>query len=264
MRHAIASFVIASLWLTGGRAVGQLQWSTQHVGHDARASETEFLAEFPFVNGGSTAVHLQPPQASCGCTAPKLDRTTYDPGESGVVRATFRFGGRSGVRHTTVTIRSDDPKQPTATLTIEVRIPDLFRCSEREVAWDNQSREPRKVTLTAEGTEPVLLSVSGTANKNFAAELAMVEAGRVYTLTVTPSQECKLGARGSISLIASRASVAEPRTIEVPVRFGSLLKRGVTVDRTLRRQEPNQEAKVGTTPGSPGSIRRSEPGKKPE
>ena len=61
-------------------------------------------------------------RASCGCTAATLDKTTYAPGEQGVVDVTFTFDGRTGpqVKYVTVTTAGPDPQEHLLTLTVDI------------------------------------------------------------------------------------------------------------------------------------------------
>jgi hypothetical protein len=77
---------------------------------------------FKFTNTGNAPLDITDSKGSCSCTAPKLERTTYQPGESGVIRVTYNPHGRRGLQHTKVTVASNDASRPSVTLELQADI----------------------------------------------------------------------------------------------------------------------------------------------
>lgn len=87
--------------------------------HDfGRVSDLDQLhAEFPFRNGGSGRLVIDDVKPSCGCTTTKLTRTEFAPGEGDSIGVDYHPVGR-GPQGKTITVRSNDPDQPTIVLRI--------------------------------------------------------------------------------------------------------------------------------------------------
>ena len=74
--------------------------------------------DFTLTNTGKNPLYIRKTKASCGCTAVTLGNKTLEPGEKTVIRATFDSAGKSGRQYKTVTIITNDPKNPETILTI--------------------------------------------------------------------------------------------------------------------------------------------------
>jgi Protein of unknown function (DUF1573) len=90
---------------------------TQHdfgkVNEGEKASYT-----FRFVNKGEGELLIKDVKSSCGCTAALLSSSNIKPGQEGTIKVEFDTKNRSGKNSKTVTVQSNDPKDPTKILTI--------------------------------------------------------------------------------------------------------------------------------------------------
>jgi hypothetical protein len=69
--------------------------------------------EFEFTNTGRDKLVIQNVQPSCGCTGVVAnEKKEYMPGETGTIKFTFNTEGRMGVNEKTLTITSNDVKNP--------------------------------------------------------------------------------------------------------------------------------------------------------
>ncbi|MFZ0456089.1 MAG: DUF1573 domain-containing protein [Ignavibacteriaceae bacterium] len=73
---------------------------------------------FKFVNQGNSVLNIQDIKTSCGCTAALVSSKTVKPGEDGTIKVELNTKGHTGKMVRTVTVKSNDPKAPTSTLTI--------------------------------------------------------------------------------------------------------------------------------------------------
>jgi len=73
---------------------------------------------FNFANKGSSVLTIKDIRTSCGCTAALLSQDNIDPGQEGTIKVELDTKNRSGKMSRTVTISSNDPKDPTKILTI--------------------------------------------------------------------------------------------------------------------------------------------------
>jgi len=87
------------------------------------AIEGEILDwQVDFVNTGKDKLVIKDVKTSCGCTAAVVSGKNLEPGEKGNLRIELDTAKRSGKMTRTVTLLSNDPEQPSQTITLEVNI----------------------------------------------------------------------------------------------------------------------------------------------
>ena len=77
--------------------------------------------EFRFTNTGNEPLLVQKPKSSCGCTIPSWPKEPILPGESDVIKVTYRTN-RVGNINKTVTVTSNAIANPTVVLRIKGRV----------------------------------------------------------------------------------------------------------------------------------------------
>ena len=77
--------------------------------------------EFRFTNTGNEPLLIQKPKSSCGCTIPSWPNEPILPGESDVIKVTYRTN-RPGAINKTVTVTSNALKNSTVVLRIKGRV----------------------------------------------------------------------------------------------------------------------------------------------
>ena len=77
--------------------------------------------EFRFTNTGNEPLLVQKPKSSCGCTIPSWPKEPILPGESEVMKVTYRTN-RVGNINKTVTVTSNAIANPTVVLRIKGRV----------------------------------------------------------------------------------------------------------------------------------------------
>ena len=203
-------------------------------------------AVFELRNEGDEPLQITGTRAACGCTTPKLSKTTLAPGESAPLEATVNLRGRSGRQSKAVWVNSNDPAHPTLTLTVSGMVEstgaaanpgNVGMVAPRPVG--PLSIQPVRLTFgsVAPGSTPELhadiASSKGpfeiTSVQNTIAEVdARVEKvgdGRVQRLTAKLKDTAGLGRiNQSITL---NTSLAEQPAISVPVSAFIVGKIGV-------------------------------------
>ena len=74
--------------------------------------------EFRFTNTGTEPLIVQKPKSSCGCTIPSWPKEPILPGESDVIKVTYKTN-RAGTINKTVTVTSNAIKNSTVVLRIK-------------------------------------------------------------------------------------------------------------------------------------------------
>jgi uncharacterized cupredoxin-like copper-binding protein len=73
---------------------------------------------FTFENKGTASLQIKDVKTSCGCTAAVVNESTIKPGQSGSIKIEFDTKNRSGRNSKTITVVSNDIKEPNKILTI--------------------------------------------------------------------------------------------------------------------------------------------------
>ena len=96
--------------------------------------------EFRFTNTGDAPLLIQKPKSSCGCTIPSWPDKPILPGESDVIKVTYRTN-RAGNFNKVVTVTSNAIKNSTVVLRITGRVLDqpTETLPEKTDGFDNSS-----------------------------------------------------------------------------------------------------------------------------
>ena len=74
--------------------------------------------EFQLTNKGKSDLIIRKLKPSCGCTTVNPDKMVLKPGEKTQIKAQLRTNGYSGRQSKSITVITNDPKQPSITLRI--------------------------------------------------------------------------------------------------------------------------------------------------
>ncbi len=78
--------------------------------------------EYKFKNVGTATLKIDRIQSTCGCTVPQLKKKIYEPGESGVIKLTFKAPTVKGKVKKHLYIVSNDPKKPRFELEVKAKV----------------------------------------------------------------------------------------------------------------------------------------------
>ena len=79
--------------------------------------------EFKFTNTGKGMLKVEKRITStCGCTVPTLKKENYAPGESGVIKVTYKANARPGAITKRIHAHTNDKKNPKVRLTIKAKV----------------------------------------------------------------------------------------------------------------------------------------------
>ncbi len=73
---------------------------------------------FSLTNNGKTDLIIRNVRSSCGCTAVAPSKKVIAPGETAPIKVTFDSRGKRGRQSKSITVITNDPKNPTSTLRI--------------------------------------------------------------------------------------------------------------------------------------------------
>ncbi|OAM87822.1 hypothetical protein AW736_20405 [Termitidicoccus mucosus] len=165
-----------------------LEWARTEAVLNGRLGEAFPPVEFPFTNKSEASVTITDIRASCHCTVPVLEKKTYTPGESGVLRVDFDTTGLAGSVTRTITVETDEPGAPAQTLTLIADLIEPVALKPRLLHWKLDASAAAK-TVDIQINRDGGLEITGAASSrdDFKVELATFEPRRRYRLTVTPA-----------------------------------------------------------------------------
>jgi hypothetical protein len=86
------------------------------------APRSENLCKFEFTNTGDGTLKINDIGKSCGCTPVTLEKTSYQPGESGTLKVKYHAASRPGASTKRLYVNSNDRASPRVTLTVKAQI----------------------------------------------------------------------------------------------------------------------------------------------
>ena len=180
--------VFVLLWLLISLpATAQLTFENREKTFLKKSTDEKVEVTFPFKNTTDHSIEIQSVTSSCGCTTPALRKKLYEAGESGEIRATFKFGQRTGRQVKYISVAYASPENlPDDRLKLEVTIVPPVSIRPALVFWKRDS-EPvtRKISMQLDPDLDLKISKVSKSNDNFQAELSETDDGR-YELNVTP------------------------------------------------------------------------------
>ncbi len=78
--------------------------------------------KFTFTNKGKDDLKIRKTRASCGCTATNIENDVIKSGESSAIKTVFNTAGRSGRQNKTITVITNDPKDPRIVLWLKGKV----------------------------------------------------------------------------------------------------------------------------------------------
>lgn len=97
--------------------------------------EAKVEHQFNFKNNGKGALVIRSARGSCGCTVPTLAKNTFAPGESGTIEVFFNPHNRRGPQNQTVTVQTNDPKNPVVRLGVHAFVQPRTMVNPRSLSY---------------------------------------------------------------------------------------------------------------------------------
>jgi len=189
--------LLITLTLVGQLAWGAIQFEATTVSVKAGPEDESAEIDFKFSNTGDEQVIMSRIETNCDCLSVKVsggtqlpdDRRRYKPGESGIVRGTFKTGNSTGTAEQVVAIWVEgDPKdKPSIQLVGKIEIPQLVLMEPKVLRWELGSElTTKRLTVTMDPKQPIKITGMDCSSKQFHAELKTLEEGKRYEVLVTP------------------------------------------------------------------------------
>jgi hypothetical protein len=183
--------ILAILLITTLNVGAQLKWDRTEAELSVHPAQVAGTAIFHCVNTGDQAVELKSVKAGCSCLAPRFDKQTLAPGESGRVELTMDLRKRSGEQRKKATVITGNGSK--TDLFVTTTIPELYQPESRRIVWEADCEDESKTVRLINPLEtPVNLIVATSTINKLAAELITVREGYEYDLVlkrISPERE---------------------------------------------------------------------------
>lgn len=151
---------------------------------------------FLLKNAGEAELEIIKVRASCGCTAAEPSQKVVSPGGEAYVEATFDSKNYVGRVTKTVMVDTNDPSEPTHTLTLEAFILEEVVAEPSRLMLD-QIRQGEGLSLEVEVKSPtgMELKVSEAQSSSRALEITSIEkqAGGLYAIKLEVKKDSPAG-----------------------------------------------------------------------
>jgi hypothetical protein len=94
--------------------------TTQDIGEVGPGSKTK--GKYKFTNTGDSVLKIKKISKTCGCTAHKLKKKEYAPGESGTLEITYHASSKPSKINKKIYVNSNDKSHPKVTLNVKGKV----------------------------------------------------------------------------------------------------------------------------------------------
>ncbi len=145
---------------------------------------------FKVRNGGDADLVIDHVQTTCGCTVAEPSKKRLKPGEQAEIAATFDTHYQKGHRQRVITLFSNDPKAPAATMTLQGDVKVEIDASPEEIAFNKVrqgTEQTRQLALTyvGKGTDFKIEKISNSSPHIKVTQAARKDGKPGAMLTVT-------------------------------------------------------------------------------
>jgi hypothetical protein len=170
---------------TGAQA--QLSWEKTELELNPPPGADSAVATFKYQNKGAKPIHINAVRTSCGCTTAALAKNDVAPGEKGEIVATLKTGDRVGLQQKTVTVETDDAKEPQTVLTLKANVVQLLELQPAFVSW-TANEDPKPKTIVAKAGKGVTIKSLDVASSTpeFTTKVEPGSAAGEFKIIVSP------------------------------------------------------------------------------
>ena len=197
-----------------------LKWDNKALDFRPQEETKKIEANFAFTNTGNQPVTIRSISSSCGCTTTDLKKTTYEPGESGVVKATVSLSGEQGLVLRDVYIETNESATLPEVLEIRIHLPETIEIQPRSVHWwPGEEKTAKTVTVKILHENPLTLEKLIVDNPAFNVSFETISLGREYKITVIPPTHDSY-VHGKIRIMTEQKLEDNAMALEIPIGAG--------------------------------------------
>ncbi len=159
---------------------------------------------FVVKNEGDLTLEIARARPSCGCTIASLSQNSVPPGDEAKIATKLSLRGRQGQQHKTITVESNDPKQPSFTLVLEGNALAEMQVRPNQVFFGRIATEScvtSVVEVAIQGTNPVTVTKSSCDVPFLTVDVQKKADSSTYAFTVATKPPLPRGTlRGNVHI----------------------------------------------------------------
>ncbi|MHC4640396.1 MAG: DUF1573 domain-containing protein [Planctomycetota bacterium] len=224
--------------------------------------------EFKFKNTGDALLKISKVYAPCGCTVPELTKKQYAPGESGILKATYRAGSKSGSTSKRIEVSSNDKAKPKVILTLKAKIvmKVAYEPERLNLLLKGEKAGCPEITLNSRDNRAFSITSFKSTGDSITAEFDPTVKSTKFVLKPTVDQEkLKKGLKGQVEI-----GLTHPLCKKVAILFDTLaefkIDPRVVYVREAEPQKPvtkkvmifsnyNEDVEVESTSSKKGTVK---------
>jgi hypothetical protein len=168
---------------------------TYHFGELNNTKDVEHT--YILKNEGDLSLEIRQVRPSCGCTVASISQKTIPPGGQAEVSARLSLRGRQGPQHKTISVESNDPKQPMLVLNLEGTAIEELRVQPNQLFFGRitaDSSVTSTVEITVHGTNVMKITKTESSTSNLTAVTESSPDGRTFRVSVRTQPPLPRGA----------------------------------------------------------------------
>jgi hypothetical protein len=170
----------------------ELKWEQTVITLHAAPGDKQAVGHFKYQNAGQTPVHFRSVDTSCGCTVARTQKNDVAPGEKGEIAAAFNIGDRTGVQQKSITVKTDQPRNPVTVLTLKTIIGQALTIKPAFVYWQTgEELTPKTIVAQINKNVPVTSLDVVSSSPDFLHKVERGAAPGEYRIHVQPRQTTK-------------------------------------------------------------------------
>lgn len=187
--HACWLILFLSVLVVPVQAV-DLEFEQKQLTATPAAGTKEIPFSFVFTNRSTRTITITGIKPTCGCTVATVTEKTYEPGASGKIPVVFTISATMfGIQRKLLQVLTDNPAEPTITLSIEVALPEGPALDRRILAWNQgEALSTQRVTITIPPHLSWTVVSAVDRQQFFVAEVQPGDDPKTITIAVTPRQ----------------------------------------------------------------------------
>jgi hypothetical protein len=164
-----------------------VEFTQQEIRIIAKPEQNEVPVDFKFTVKGDAPLVISDLEVTCKCLHASVEKTEFQPGESGVIKTIMDVGAHEGDLAKVVTVHSNDTQSPQRALKATVHIPQLVEFTPPITSWTvGDKTEPKLIKVKVLHEEPINIKKLSCTRAEFTPDIKVITPGREYEITLTP------------------------------------------------------------------------------
>ena len=173
----------------------------------------EYFLEFLFTTEGAGAVRIKNFSSSCPCTTIAMEKTSYYPGEKGMVAAVYDYAGEVAEPPVQIVhVLTDRAPQPILLRVVPRRSATGIWVERKELRWiGNQPRQPQavEVEVAPEFAELALVAETTSSRDQWTVQVERLASKGRHRLLITPAADRAAPTTVTLSFAGDHAPAAK-------------------------------------------------------